>query len=98
MRLLKAAVCQTERHLSDIVDFSRNSFKFFRFADRASWLALGLETPFWPVAGTIVGTNVPAQRSWRDTPNVVALLALQLSRSRSEEPQKRDDVVDVLLR
>lgn len=32
---LKAAVCKTEIHLSDIFDLSRKSFRFFSFSNQA---------------------------------------------------------------
>ena len=48
--------------LSDIFNFPRKSFTLFHFTDRATWLPLALETLFWRVTGTIVGTLPSAQR------------------------------------
>lgn len=42
--------------LPAILDFRPNHEQFNRFRDRASWLLLSLNGPFWPLAGTIVGT------------------------------------------
>ena len=55
----------------DIFDFPRKSFAIFYFPDRASWLALALDTLFWRVSRTIVGTGFgdgsgPALRSAPD--------------------------------
>jgi hypothetical protein len=35
-------VCETEIRFSDIFDFPRQSFRFFAFFDKASWLLLAL--------------------------------------------------------
>ncbi len=44
------------------VDFPRKSFRLFTFFNQATWLVLALETLFWRVTGTIVGT-VPHETS-----------------------------------
>jgi hypothetical protein len=45
-----------------IFEFSRKSFTLFHFTDRSSWLAMALDTLFWRVAGTIVGTDTGFQK------------------------------------
>jgi len=46
---------------SDILSFPPKSFTLFHFYDRASWLVLALEVPFWEFAGTISGTVLSRQ-------------------------------------
>ena len=58
---LKAAVCYTEIRLSGHPQFPPKSFTLFHFYDRASWLVLALEVPFWELAGTISGTVLSLQ-------------------------------------
>ena len=47
---------QLERSPQILSNFNALRWPFFHFLDRASWLALALETPFWRVTGTMVGT------------------------------------------
>ena len=42
--------------LPAILDFRPKSEQFHRLLAEASWLPLSLNGPFWPLAGTIVGT------------------------------------------